>query len=175
MSEDLVKFVLPADFILARAAPTPHELVYGYQHGWLDDGGAVRVAEAALSMGVRLPDPVEELALLLRNDQVRVAELMSAAADELSASDEVSPRDDPSRLWLYLALDWLYGHRADFIEPLEIIEMLYTDFDYPAEIEGLVRFMPLPPGESAGASSVEQRWCNYLSRMAETYAPRRTS
>lgn len=175
MSEDLVKFVLSADFILARAAPTPHELVVGYQCGWLDDEGAVRVAEAALSMGMTLPDAVEELALLLRDDRYRVAELISAAAEELAASDEPSTSEDPSRLWLYLALDWLYEHRADFVEPLEVIEMLYADFDYPAEIEGLVRFMPPPSGEPAGTSAIAQRWRNYLSRMAEAYSTRRSS
>lgn len=136
MSEDLVKFALPAEFVLARATPTPHELVYGYQHGWLDDEGVVQVAEAALSMGVTLPDAVEELALLLRDDRYRVAELIRAVAEQIPANDAALPRENPSRLWLYLALDWVYEHRADFVEPLEVIEMIYADFDYPAEIEG---------------------------------------
>lgn len=175
MSEDLVKFVLPAEFILARTTPTPHELVYGFQRGWLDDEGAVRVAEAALSMGMTLPDAVEELALLLRDERYRIAELMDAAAQELSVSDEPSTREDPSRLWLYLALDWLYEHRADFVEPLEVIEQLYADFDYPAEIEGLVRFMPPPAGEPAGTSGIAQRWSNYLSRLAEEFSTRGAS
>ncbi|NYG58744.1 hypothetical protein BJ980_001667 [Nocardioides daedukensis] len=175
MSEDLVKFVLPAEFVLSRAAPTPHDLVYGYQRGWLDDEGAVRVAEAALSMGMNLPDAVEELALLLRDDRYRVAELIRAAAEELSASSAALPSENPPRLWLYLALDWVYEHRADFVEPLEVIEMLYADFDYPAEIEGLVRFMPPPPGEPASGSGIEQRWRSYLSRMAEAYSARRSS
>lgn len=172
MSEDLVKFVLPAEFILARATPTSHELVYGFQRGWLDDEGAVRVAEAALSMGMALPDAVEELALLLRDERYRVAELMGAAAEELSDSDEPSTNADPSRLWLYLALDWLYEHRADFVEPLEVVEQLYADFDYPSEIEGLVRFMPPPPGEPAG---IAQRWNDYLSRLAAEFSARRAS
>jgi hypothetical protein len=175
MSEDLIKFVLPADFILARTTPTPNELVYGYQAGWLDDEGAVRVAEAALPMGMGLPHAIEELALLLRDDQYRVAGLVSAAAEELAASDESSTGDVPSRLWLYLALDWLHENRADFVEPLEVIEMLYADFDYPAEIEGLVRFMPPPPGEPAGRSGIEQRWRSYLSRMAEVHSTRNPS
>lgn len=175
MNEDLVKFVIPAEFILARAVPTPHELIYGYEHGWLDDEGAVRVAEAALTMGMDLPDAVEELALLLRDDRYRVAELIRAAAEELSADGQRLPSENPPRLWLYLALAWVYAHRADIVEPLEVIEMLYADFDYPAEIEGLVRFMPPPPSETAGGSGIEQHWRNYLSRMAEAYSARRSS
>lgn len=175
MNEDLIKFVIPAEFVLGRVAPTPHELVYGYQRGWLDDEGAVRVAEAVLSAGRDLPEAVEELALLLRDDRYRVSELIRTATEELSASGTALPSENPSRLWLYLALDWVYEHRADFVEPLEVIEMLYADFDYPTEIEGLVRFMPRPPGEPAGASGIEQRWRNYLSRMAEAYSARRSA
>lgn len=175
MSEDLLKFVLPAEFILARAALTPHELVYGYRHGWLDDEGAVRVAEAALSIGMDLPHAVEELALLLRDERYRVAELIRAAAEELSARGAALRTENSPRLWLYLALDWVYEHRADFVEPLEGIEMLYADFGYPAEIEGLARFMPPPPGEPAGESGIEQRWRAYLSRMAEAYSAQGSS
>lgn len=170
MSEDLVKFVLPAEFILARVVPTPGEMVYGYQCGWLDDEGAVSVAEAELAAGLSLPQSVEELSLLLRDDRFRVAELVQHAGEELSDGEDAS--EDASRVWLYLALDWLYEHRADFAEPLEVVEMLYADFDYPAEIEGFIRFMPPPPGASVGREGITQRWNDYLVQMADEYSTR---
>jgi hypothetical protein len=95
-----------------------------------------------------------------------VAELVQAAAEALPDGE------DTSRVWLYLALDWLYEHRADFVEPFEVIEMLYADFDCPAEIDGLVRFMPPPPGGAVGPEGIGQRWSDYLSRMAAEYSTR---
>jgi len=176
MSEDLVKFSLPAEFILSRVVPTPDEMVYGYRHGWIDDEGAVRVAEAELLAGMAIPAAIEELALLLRDHRFRVADLMRAAADELSADEGLSRCEAPERVWLYLALDWLYEHRGDFVEPLGVIEMIYADFDYPEEIEGLIRFMPArQPGAVVGRDGIVQRWRDYLARRAGEYSVRRSS
>lgn len=175
MSEDLVKFVLPPEFILARATPSPLELVYGFEHGWLDAEGAVRVAEAVLSRGTALPEAVEELALLLRDERYRVAELVGAAAEELSSRKVPVASEDPSRIWLYFALAWLYEHRVDFVEPLEVVEQLYADFEYPSEIQGLVRFMPPPPGEPAGTAGIALRWSSYLARLAAEFSARGSS
>jgi hypothetical protein len=60
------------------------------------------------------------------------------------------------------------------VEPLEVIEMLYADFGYPKEIEGLVRFMPPPPGAASGHRAIEQRWENFLSRKSDQYRVRRS-
>jgi hypothetical protein len=53
-----------------------------------------------------------------------------------------------------------------------VIEMLYADFGYPEEIEGLVRFMPSPPGAETGYRAVEQRWEDFVSRKSAQYGDR---
>lgn len=50
--------------------------------------------------------------------------------------------------------------------------MLYADFGYPEEIEGLVRFMPSPPGAETGYRAVEQRWEDFVSRKSAQYGDR---
>jgi hypothetical protein len=166
MSDDLVKFAIPAGFVTARVLLTPGELVYGYRHGWLGARDVVEVALAAFEAGGDLPSAEEELALLLSVSLGRVPELL----EELAQSSAEEP--DLGGVWLLLALAWLHEHRSEHLEPLEVIEMLYADFDYPEEIEGLVRFMPPPPGAASGHRAIEQRWEDFVSRKSAQYRDR---
>jgi len=165
-SDDLVKFTIPAEFVTARVSLTPGELVYGFRHGWLGDRAVVEVALAAYEAGRDLPSAEEELALLLSDSLERVPELV----EDLARSSAEEP--DPGGVWLYLALAWLYEHRSEHLESLEVIEMLYADFGYPEEIEGLVRFMPPPPGAETGHRAIEQRWEDFLGRKSAQYRDR---
>ena len=96
--------------------------------------------------------------LLLSADLAQVPELIEAVAADVP-SDDV---EAAAETWLFLALAWLFEHRGDFLEPLEVIEELNADFGYPDEISGLVRFMPPPPGAGTGHRAIEQRWAEYL-------------
>lgn len=166
MSEDLVKFTIPAAFVTDRVRLTPGELLFGYRREWLREQAVVEVALAALVAGADLPAAEEELALLLSDSLDRVPALM----EDLARSCAAEP--DPGAVWLFLALAWLHEHRVDHVEPLEVIEMLYADFDHPEEIEGLVRFLPAPPGAPTGHRAIEQRWEDYLSRKSAQYRAR---
>jgi len=164
MSDDLVKFELPAAFVVARVRLDPGELAYGYASGWLDEAATVGIAEDLVAAGVASA-PIGELASVFRSELWRVQQVV----DEI----ENDPDSEPSRVWLYLALAWLHEHKDEYVDPLQMIEMLYSDFGYPTEIEGLVRFMPLPPGAPTGVEAVEERWREYLQRRSNAYATRR--
>ncbi|MFL6073798.1 MAG: DUF2247 family protein [Mycobacteriales bacterium] len=165
MNHDLVKFQLPADFVLARSLPTPGELAYGYEHGWLGPAAAVEVAAGGYGV---LPDPppaYQELALLLPDDLARVPDLVREIATAGPA------REDRATIWLYLALAWLYEHRTDYPDPLSIVEQLYDDFEFPAAIEGFVRFLPAPEGQPTGEDALYARWSAWLDTTAARYRP----
>ncbi|MCC2319266.1 DUF2247 family protein [Cellulomonas chengniuliangii] len=159
-----MKFRLPASFVLDRVTLRPNELAYGYTHGWLDDSAVVRIAERMLVDDQRILPPVEGLALLLSAESWRVPELVDEINDNVEG--------DVGRVWLYLALDWLSEHRGEFSDPYEVIEMLYADFDYPPEIEGIVRFMPSPLGAATGLDVIDQHWREYLRQRAKEYSLR---
>jgi hypothetical protein len=80
---------------------------------------------------------------------------------------------EPYRVWLYLALAWLHDHQDEHADPLQLIEMLYADFGYPTEIEGLVRYMPAPRGTPTGVEGIEERWRAYLQQRSHEYKTRR--
>jgi len=52
--------------------------------------------------------------------------------------DELSVR----RKWLFIILKWVYINRDDYKDPLEEVEIIYADFEYPEVITPFVRYMP---------------------------------
>lgn len=163
---DLVRFVLPAAFINSVVRLTAAELVYGYRRGWLSEPDVVTIALTSYREGAEQSQSEKDLALLLSDDFDRVPEFV----DELEES--VNTDADSSSVWLFLALAWVYEHRADYSDPLEVVEMLYADFEYPDEIQGIVRFMPPPPGAATGNPAIEGRWKDYLTCKTAEYAAR---
>ena len=163
---DLVKFNIPAWFVTTHALPTASELAYGYRHRWLSETDVVDIALAKYEDGVPLMDAEEELALLHHKDLNRLPGLIA----ELERQSEKV--EDSSVLWLVLALAWLRYRRASFEDPLGIIEMLYTDFGYPGEIEGLVRYMPIGQDEPVGVEAIEKRWQAYIERKLDSFQRR---
>lgn len=162
----LIRFNIPAAFVLERAMPTGAELAYGFRDGWLSRADVVSIALAKYEASVPMSGPEEDLALLLSDDLDRVDGLV----DDLEIVDE--PSEARARFWLFLALAWILEHRAEFDDPLEVIEMLYTDFDYPEEISGLVRFMPAGPGLATGQRAIEERWRQFVDRVGAEYRER---
>lgn len=161
----LIRFNIPAAFVVARAMPTGAELAYGFREGWLTRADVVAVALAKYEAELPLSSAEEDIALLLSSDLDRVDELIA----DLEIVDE--PTEQRARLWLFLSLAWLLEHRQDFGDPLEVIEMLYADFDYPDEIQGVVRFMPAP-GPDAGVDAIERRWRALVDRLSAEYETR---
>ena len=161
---DLVKFRIPVPFVLARLLPTPAELGYGFEHGWIGENEAIGLA-LAMYEECEVPPEIEEIALLLADEAWRVPELIDRAKG--------SAGDDGSRAWLFVALAWVAENQDDFLDPYEAIEMLYADFGYPDAIAGLVRFIPPPPGEPVGMTALDARWRAYLKAESDWFSARR--
>jgi hypothetical protein len=161
---DLVKFSIPAAFVIERAVLTPGELSYGHRHGWLSDADVVRVALAGYGVLDEMPQAYEELALLLSDDVGRVPDLVR----ELEPGDE----GESSTIWCYLALSSVFERKSEYDDPLQVVEMIYADFGYPEEIEGFVRYMPVADGDPVGEQAIYDRWRAYLRAKDAEYRAR---
>jgi hypothetical protein len=87
------------------------------------------------------------------------------------ASRTISDRTCSNELreaWLDVVLAWLYDHRAELEDPLEMVEAVYADFGYPAQIASFVRCMPMQGPDLGSPAANEQRlferWKRYLDR-----------
>jgi len=162
----LVAFKIAPRFVTERARLSPAEVLHGYRAGWIDDRAVVEIALDALKTGRPLSAEEEELALLLPGDETRVPEIL----DRIEAKHQ--PDAEAAAVWRFLALACLWEKRDSFPDPLEVVEMLFADFDYPSEMEPFVRLMPAPPGAEPGSHGIENRWQSYLSERAAFYRSR---
>jgi hypothetical protein len=136
---------------------TAEDLAFAHFHGLINDSVLVDLAADALGRGST--DPIITSAgILLRDELYRVPDVLAALDDPERIHD---PRES-ARKWLYLVLKTGYQHRSAMIDPLEFVEIVYAEFDYPPRIDKLVRYMPAAPGEKTGADVLMRRWEEYL-------------
>lgn len=165
----LVRFHIPAAFVVARVLPTGAEMAYGFRHGWLSRADVVAIALAKYQAGKVSCESEETLALLLSDDLDHVDDLLA----ELEKSDQ--PFEEAAQVWLFLALSWLWENRHNYSDPFEVVEMLYADFGYPDAIKDLVRYMPAPSGQAVGLAAIDERWERWLDLVGDEYRHRRAS
>lgn len=94
---------------------------------------------------------VIELAIV---DTWRTEEIIELAT-KISAA---YPEDEEAakQKWLIISLAWGYHEREKSPDPLGLVEEIYADFDYPSEIESIVRFMPSTDGYDPHEHSLEE-------------------
>lgn len=162
----LIRFRIPAEFVATQGLPTATELAYGYRNRWVLREDVVEIALRKYESDLPLRDAEETLALLLPSDYEQVDELV----EELQYGDQ--PEERRARYWLFLALAWLRQCPDLAEDPFEAIELLYADFDHPPEIQGLVRYMPPPPGARRGLEAIRERWVAFIEDVALEYRQR---
>jgi hypothetical protein len=147
------------------------ETNYGYSKkliGWrMPVDIAIRLVEQGSEDKAEL-----ELAAIEKDEAWRVGDLVRELAEKETSESEV----DPTKKWLFLVLDWLYKNRDSFQDPLQEVEEIYAEFNYPAEIQQMVRFLPPTNGyrpelhsRQANLRRLYSLWSEYLENARNAY------
>jgi hypothetical protein len=163
---------VPLLFIRELTRLSWKEAAWGYHNqylGWSDivDLACDRIAENE-------DDPiVVDLARLSKAEAFEAGQILDRLAAKAIDDDEDKIRDK----WLYLRLAWLFENRSSLADPLEAVEEVYSDFDYPEDVAHFVRYMPATDGYDPSAHSDEEnhsrlisKWRNYLVTKSPTFA-----
>lgn len=96
--------------------------------------------------------------------------------NELCPNFKEDEYENISQKWLYVILSWLWINRENFEDPLDEVESIYTDFDYPAEMDSFIKYMPPTDGYDPSLYSYAENinrlmknWESYLHKSAEKY------
>ena len=149
--DDLTKIILSWSW---------QEILFGLDNGLITDIDATEYAKTILSEDVPGFDHVMDLSIAESNEDVQP--MIECLVDlENSQSEEMIKRK-----WLYAILLHIYNKRDQYADPLELVEIIYADFDYPDEIEGFVRYMPISDlGYGVNGTAEEylyDNWNKYL-------------
>lgn len=91
-------------------------------------------------------------------------ENIDSILEELMRSDEKKPEKCIEDKWRYAILLYLYIHKDIIKNVYEDIEIVYADFDYPPDMNGFIRYMPLENDKG-----IEENWKQYLYEKKKKY------
>ena len=70
---------------------------------------------------------------------------------------------DPSKIWIYILLSWVFENKHNYINTFEIIDEIYADFGYPEEASTLIRYIPATEGSATSEDQLAHNWEDFLS------------
>lgn len=125
---------------------------------------AVEHAISELSNKEEYSDSLFNLACVYKNESVYP--YLSDLADlELNDEDGVFIKEK----WMYLILDWIYNNKNNFPNSLDVVEYIYSDFDYPRQISSFVKYMPSDEPDlgslELNESRLYRKWNEYLDNQ----------
>ncbi|MER7666803.1 DUF2247 family protein [Streptomyces sp. NPDC096193] len=161
----MARFKIPGSFVVDRVDLTTSEVAYGKHWGWLDDAAIVQIYMHKMQAGRPLLEVEERWALALSED-IRSGDLPELSPEGSGDSHELSA------VWIYLSLSWLHQSGLSEQQLFDAIEALYSDFEYPEEMEGFVKYMPPPPGGKGGTSGMVERLETFLRHSEDLYRQR---
>ena len=158
---------IPYELICQRVELDWNDIKFGIEHQLVKPKAAVEKATEQLREVNRAPKEVIELAGLAASESV--VDLVSRLARAETSTGDAYVKAK----WLYLVLDWLFDYRASLVDPLEMVETVYSDFDYPKEIASFVRYMPMNGPDLGNREQNEarlfDRWKEYLDRARNQF------
>lgn len=127
---------IPFDFLSNFSPLTWRDIEFGLSHSYISPAIAIDLAQSRIGSNSQ-PDAMEAAIAKSSKDDPMLERVGVLAARELE-----STHPDVQAKWLCILLTWVYENRTMFDDPLGIVEEIYTDFDYPEEIEHLISYMP---------------------------------
>lgn len=150
---------IPYEFISRLVRLNWRQLKAGIDDRIISPDSAIDLATELLSEG-------DDSSLVLDLACSTKGEPTGVHVDRLSRGSEGVAADELRRLWAYLVLAWVFEHRNEFRDPLEVVEQVYADFDYPEQVASFVRYMPTSEPDLGAPALNEARlfakWEEYL-------------
>lgn len=164
---------LPKTFVAKHVTLSWSDMLYGLEHGLLDETTVQEFAIDKVAPESGPESPELRIAVINRGCPAEVRDVLIDAAN---GEDDESSRDC-GRKWCFLVLQWLFEHREDLADPLADVENVYADLGYPAEVAAFVTYETGPIGADESVDPRARlfgRWAAYLAKLQAEFGPRRT-
>jgi len=132
------------------------ELLYGLEHSFINEKGVSEFACEGLTE--KSSQEAISLASLLPQESYLTLDLLRGLA-----TNEPAIETDKAKPWIFLLLSFLFDNKDSYSDPLNIVEQIYSDFDYPEELSPLIRYMPASEGIEGSEDQLFKNWEKVLS------------
>ena len=118
-----------------------------------------------------LDERIIELACL-KPSEINKEEIIEKYVNELSNNSSKDERNIAQEKIMYILLSLLHDNIKDFEDPLQIIEIIYDDFNFPKSIENFVRYMQIEKENTVLViEQYYENWEQYLAIQKSRFCP----
>ena len=137
------------------------DVLFGIKEGFLDNTAAIEHAYNIIEKIEKPSQKVLDMAFLNKNESIYP--LIEELVNEEKSEDESIVQEK----YLFAVLNWVYENQELFSNPLEAVECIYADFNYPEIIKGFVRYASGSFEPDLGSTELNlerlyKKWNNYL-------------
>lgn len=152
--DDMLK--VPGRFLVRLREPVDwSDLRYAYANQIIDGKAVIDHACRVLSESETDNDELLAIASAKETDQ------LESLLDQLAGSFEPTP--DTRRKWALIMAAFIC--ESEIADKLDAVEEVYSSFDYPEELAGMVRYMPISGADLGSKEANESRMLNLLKEL----------
>ncbi|MDE9408421.1 DUF2247 family protein [Acinetobacter baumannii] len=162
-------YSIPADFINEKVNLSWCDIKWGYENNLITSELPIKKSKNIVLTEIYNKAELE-LSFLIPNESNDIFPFLNELCSETNEDSTIREK------WLYILLSWLWINRESFEDPLDEVESIYTDFDYPAEMDSFIKHMPPTDGYDPSLYSYAENiyrlmknWESYLQKSAEKY------
>ncbi|ENU47968.1 DUF2247 family protein [Acinetobacter nosocomialis] len=162
-------YPIPADFINEKVTLSWCDIKWGYENNLITCELPIKKAENIVLTEIYTKAELE-LSFLIPSESDDIVPFLNELCSETNEDSMIREK------WLYILLSWLWINRESFEDPLDEVESIYTDFDYPAEIESFIKYIPptdrYDPSLYSYAENINRlmkNWEIYLQKGADIF------
>lgn len=128
--------MLPYEYVVSHIDLTWSDILFALEHNLMAKNVAVKYAYDVIEKEEKTTQTV--LALAWVNNEEEIDFYLNKLTNQIVEQEDNTSQEK----FLYLLLNWVFEHKEQFSDPLQMVEIIYADFDYPEEMANFVRYMP---------------------------------
>ena len=123
-----------------------NDILFAIENRYLMHNSAIEHAELKLINDPDSSQEVLDLVCLTPKEAMlsnSIYPYINKLADVVDDSEKAKSKDKI----MYVLLNWIFENQETFDDPFKVIEVVYSDFDYPKSIVNFIGYMPMPLDE----------------------------
>lgn len=160
---------IPLSYALELVNINWNDILFGISNGYFSNAAAIEYAIILLG---EHNNEVKVLDLACLNlSEITKEALLLEYINELANGVSEKEKEETKDKIMYVLLRKIFDNKEIFENPLYVVELVYSDFDYPKLISNFVRYMPPDNPREYGIKQIYKNWEEYLSSQKIRFNP----
>lgn len=164
---------IPYEYFIKLVCLNWYDILFAVKNGFLPLQAVVEYSVEKIKDDETCTKEILDLACITKEELIDCRDLIYQNLRKLAEQVSEKAKSTVSDKILYVLLSWVFDHRNLYEDPLEIVEFIYDDFNFPKSISSFIKYMPI--GESKIGSSdlsierLFRNWEDYLRNEKDKY------